>query len=237
MNRRAFTLSLVGLVASLPSVGYAQSGASSGLGLEAWKKIPSITVMSAKGDTRLAAVREAVRFWNGELLKLGSPFQFGAVTHIVGTVSADDLGPFANEKPIRDEFRQFYNRNTRPIDLRERVRFMSGDVIVALSDGKFKSFAFSPPYRPGLPASRKVLVAIASYPVGMSNVVPNVVAHEFGHAIGLSHNHDPTSLMCDGSAWCWPQFPRKGFLPLTSGDLQRLLEMYPPNWQPEPPAG
>jgi predicted Zn-dependent protease len=34
------------------------------------------------------------------------------------------------------------------------------------------------------------------YPLTLPNVARNVIAHELGHAIGLSHNDDPNYLMC-----------------------------------------
>ena len=107
----------------------------------------------------------------------------------------------------------------------------NGDVIVVLSDDAgFNPFAF--PW----PALRKVLVAIPSfrkYPFWPS-IARNVVAHELGHALGLNHNDDATSLMCGGTDRCHSRFPNNGFAPLTSADKTKLLEMYPPNWQSNP---
>jgi hypothetical protein len=104
-------------------------------------------------------------------------------------------------------------------------------VIIALSDGD----GFNPFTSPW-PAVRKVLVAIPSfrtYSQPSPGLARNVVAHELGHAIGLGHNEDATSLMCSG-AWCHFDFPNAGFFPLTTAEKAKLLEMYPPHWQPVP---
>ena len=84
------------------------------------------------------------------------------------------------------------------------MREANGDVIIVLSDDAgFNPFAFPSP------ALRKVLVAIPSlrkYPFWPA-AARNVVAHELGHALGLDHNDDATSLMCGGTARCHSDFP------------------------------
>src|SRR5262249_2442936 len=42
-----------------------------------WKLVPTITVVSAAGDPRLALVRDAVAFWNDTFAQLGTPFRLG----------------------------------------------------------------------------------------------------------------------------------------------------------------
>ena len=64
----------------------------------------------------------------------------------------------------------------RPVrELPESVRRITGNIVVALSDGDFISFAARPP------AGDKALVAIKDrhlYPLTLPNVARNVIAHE-----------------------------------------------------------
>jgi hypothetical protein len=103
-------------------------------------------------------------------------------------------------------------------------------VIVALSDGP-DSLAER------LAPSRRVLVTIRKFRT-YDNIIPppplynihDTIAHELGHAIGLGHNGDPTSLMCSPCRFG----DREGFSTLTDDEKRQLLEMYPPDWREQP---
>jgi Matrixin len=193
-----------------------------------WKKIPSIAIVSTADDPRLRAVREAVDFWNGELSKLASPFRLGAVVHITGVIPVGDLYALSPDLWSRGG-QPFPPCNLRP-DLADSIWRMKGDVIVALSDAPINSFTF------GWPVVQKVVAGIQSnqtYPFTLPNGARNVIAHELGHAIGLSHNDDAGSLMC-GRAGCHSPFPSEGFFPLTAIEESKLLEMYPRGWPLQP---
>jgi hypothetical protein len=73
-------------------------------------------------------------------------------------------------------------------------------------------------------------------PMNLPNVPLNVIAHELGHAIGLGHNSDPTTLMCGRPAPCRPNLfrsDRPRMFPLTDDEKRQLLTMYPPQWKPQ----
>jgi len=81
----------------------------------------------------------------------------------------------------------------------------------------------------------KAVVAIKDYrsaPLILPNVARNVIARSLGLAVGLSHNADPTTLMCGRPAPCRPYLfasdhPR--WFPLTEAEKAELLRMYPRN--------
>ena len=72
-------------------------------------------------------------------------------------------------------------------------QYTPGDIILALSNGDFISFAMRwSRDRKGLVAMRRADIP----PLSLPNVLRNVTAHELGHVLGLSHNSDPATLMC-----------------------------------------
>jgi len=187
-----------------------------------WGKVPTITIAALAQDPRIPLALEAVEFWNRQLAEIGTPFRLGAVTQTTETLPTDFLTRLSAAVLNREP----------PPDVPERVRQMPGDIIIALSDGDFVSFSGR------LPSGARVVTGIRSdqlRPLSLPNVGRNVIAHELGHAIGLGHNDDPTTLMCGRPAPCRPavfQSDVAKFFPLTEADKALLLRLYPPTWAP-----
>jgi hypothetical protein len=218
---RVLLIASATLALLLVSIPAAQQGMRSAYAaFRGWNFVPSITIVAAAGDPRVPLVGDAVAFWNNTFSELGTSFRLGAVTQVVGAIPVEELKMLSNAAgwPV--------------LQISENIRRIDGNIVVALSDGELISFSAR------TIAKGKALVGIRDYrSFPLPNVARNVIAHELGHVIGLSHNADPTTLMCGRPAPCRPDLfasDRPMYFHLTDAEKADLQRMYPKSWQASP---
>src|SRR5207247_2736021 len=140
----------------------------------------SIAVCRPEADSRRTAIDEAVAFWNDQLSKLHAKLSQGPIA------PCDRSMPDGVLVRISEGILPGQRVGRLPCELDS----VQGDIIVVLSGADLVSVGGAGAGgRRGLTILRRVDVP----PLSLPNVARNVIAHELGHVLGLSHNAEPCS--------------------------------------------
>jgi len=211
LQKQFVTAAIVMLLLTVPSGSLSQQT----------NDVQVIILSPSTTDIRISLTREAIAFWNET---------FAALQLRLRLRESDMIVTLARSRAFENYARQISQRAGRfsagpdEPDPPVQVVEIGGDVVVLLSRQDIMSFAWP------LPRSTRYFVAIETGPnsaAANQNVARNVIAHELGHTIGLTHNNDPTTLMCGP---CRPSLLKEdepAFLPLTPLDLERLVKLHP----------
>lgn len=169
----------------------------------------SVVVLGRADDPRVAAVEAAVVFWNAALADAGTDDRL----RIVGV----------QPNPIPDAYFLETGADHGPQKRRppQEMRAIAGDIVVALADVPFVSFAAR------MKDGRKFVALRArdTPELQRPGVAENLAAHEIGHVLGIRHNDNPKTLMCGAPTPCHPaRFARAGggFFPLRDEERASL---------------
>jgi len=99
-----------------------------------------------------------------------------------------------------------------------------GKIQVFLSDGEFVSHVDR--YAGGQGAV-VMIRNTRGRPMSLPNVPRNVIAHELGHTLGLTHNGNTPTLMCGPCQHTVYRSNERRFFPLTPAERERLQTLYP----------
>ena len=170
-------------------------------------------------DVRLPMTLEAITFWNDTSKELGLTLEVIDQVIIRSPV----------ERALENYARSISQRAGRlrpgptepdaPIEITD----FDSNVVLLLSRQDLMSFAWPLPRRPGH------FIAIEEDRHAMTrnpNIARNIIAHEIGHTLGLSHNNDPTSLMCGPCRTNELAIDHPEYMHLTNADRQILRKRY-----------
>ena len=180
-----------------------------------------VIVVQRADDARITQTREAIGFWNTTLAELGVAVRLRESALVVSSPSGRAIETFARFVSQRGgRIPKGASGPQPPAALSE----LTGDIVVLLSRQPLLPFAWP------LTGSPEYFVAIRTPEPGRPNdatVLRNIIAHELGHTLGLTHHRTSITLMCGPCSSVAAADSTLEWLPLTDVDRERLRALHP----------
>jgi hypothetical protein len=180
-------------------------------------------------DERVMLAREAVAFWNRTLSDLDLDVRLREPDLVIAAPNSRAMENFARQVSQRGGRLPKGSAGPQPPS---ELTNLQADVVLLLSRQPLMPFAWALPSQPNQPSrsgSPEFFVAIRTRePERRSDdkVLRNVIAHELGHTLGLSHHRATATLMCGPCSSAAAVEAPQEWLPLTADDQSRLRELH-----------
>ena len=178
-----------------------------------------VIVSHDTNDVRLPMAFDAILFWNRIATDLKLNLRLVEEVHIASPATRA-LENYA--RSISSRAGRLRSGPGEP-DAPSEVTDFSANVVLLLSQQDLMSFAWP------IPRGTGHFVAVESDREAMlrnPNIARNVIAHELGHTLGLTHNADPTSLMCSPCRTTELSTNDNSYMRLTDSDRKRLASRF-----------
>lgn len=181
-----------------------------------------VIVAATADDPRIALTRAALEFWNRTLSDVGVDLRFEEARVVVGVPGARAIETYARFVAQRGGRIPKGTSGPQPPPALSEI---GGDVVLLLSRQPLLPFAWP---LVGSPDYFVVIRAPDRRRTGDTRVLRNIIAHELGHTLGLTHHRASFTLMCGPCSSIAAADDRLEWLPLTDVDLERLQAIHPP---------
>ena len=166
---------------------------------------------------------EAVAFWNHTLSDLELGVRLREAELIIASTDSRALENYARQVSQRGG--RLPRGAAGPEPPRE-LTDLQADVVVLLSRQPLMPFAWPLPSSGGSPGYFVAIRTVEPKRPGDHKVLRNVIAHELGHTLGLTHNRATATLMCGPCSSAAAEDNPQEWLPLTASDRARLRALH-----------
>lgn len=181
-----------------------------------------VIVSPTADDPRIDLTRAALAFWNQTLSDVGAPVRLSEAAVVVDAPGVRGIETYARFVAQRGGRIPKGSSGPEPPDA---LRDIGGDIVLLLSRQPLLPFAWP---LVGSPGYFVVIRAEEPRQPGDMRVLRNIIAHELGHTLGLTHHRASFTLMCGPCSSIAAADETLDWLPLTELDRERLQTLHAP---------